>query len=282
MAQPLASPPKFFDYQNSCTRYIHQQGKNTSGSNPTLLFIPGWAGSLEVWKHQLNTVEEYPLIVLDYPGFGDSKLSVASTPSKQDRFTLEFHAEIVNGILKQEAVSDCIVIGHSLGGALGLTAAATNPKTIKAVIGADSLIYNEIYPKIHEEVSQAFVEQFERDFKGSVAALLTQYFVEQSEPNTIEWLNQSMMAADPDVGTNILREFMSWSLDETLEAYAGPVSVIACESGYASSAFAPRFQSRIPVRTIDHAGHFVMLDQAARFNQALGQILSNIIEHLKP
>jgi len=239
---------------------------------PTLILIPGWAGAAEMWQRQLNTLSgRFNCLIFDYPGFGRSHFLSANEAS----CNLNFHAELIKMALDQEGIEDCIAIGHSIGGALALTLAEVDTR-IKAVIGADSFTYMNLYPQADMQTAMAIKQGLMDDFAGSLNELMAEYFPPGSDAELRNWVTKTMAMANVPVGAAILEQFMLWNLREKLDAYHGPVFAIAAEDTYVEEDFQPAFGDRIEVTCISKAGHFLMLDQAEAFNHRLLSLLNKL------
>jgi len=271
-ANKVSLEPRYLHQNGSCTRYVCNRPIAQTENDTCLVFVPGWAGSLEIWQHQISHFQDqYSVLAMDYPGFGQSYLACtengeATSPSK---VSLLECARLVNAVLKQEDITSCIVVGHSIGGALALSAAVENPTAIKAVIGADSFTYMNLYPAVAAEHVGGYTQSLKDDFKAGVSALLDSYFLKDSDPKTVEWVFNTMCAVDHKTGIMILEDFLTWSLDQELSQYKGPVLAFVAPDTFDEEAFAPIYAKRISTTRIPDAGHFVMLDKPQAFNALL-------------
>ncbi len=242
---------------------------------PTLLLIPGWAGPAEMWQRQLNALcGKFNLIILDYPGFSCSTFS----PGALKVAELDFHGNVVNGVLAQEKVNSCIAVGHSIGGALALTAANQSGSAIKTVIGADSFTYMDLYPKACVDVTRALKASVLDHFNETLDGLMDEYFPSGSDSKLKHRVRAKMGAADAEYAAAVLENFMLWDLDKQLAEFDGEVIAISAKDTFVESRFTPLYGQRIKVHCIKNSGHFVMLDQAELFNHKLLQILQSYTE----
>lgn len=271
---------RYLHHNGSCTRYICKP-KNPSNQDDTwVVFVPGWAGPLENWQYQISHFQDqYSVLAMDYPGFGQSYLACtengeATSPSK---VSLLECARLVNAVLKQEDITSCIVVGHSIGGALALSAAVENPGVITAVIGADSFTYMNLYPEVSPELVGGYSQALKDDFNTGVAALLDSYFLKGSDSKLVEWVFNTICAVDQKTSIMILEDFLRWSLDQQLGRYKGPVLSLVAPDTFDQEAFNPVYGERISVTPIPGAGHFVMLDKPQAFNAALASTLAELI-----
>jgi len=110
--------------------YIYEAGK---GNQVSILLIHGVGdeGSLN-WRHLIpELAEQYHVVTFDLPGFGRS--------SKQNiLYSTLFYSEFIKWVKDQYVHGrPFVVIGHSLGGAVALSYAATRPDNLQRLILAD-------------------------------------------------------------------------------------------------------------------------------------------------
>jgi pimeloyl-ACP methyl ester carboxylesterase len=96
------------------------------GEGQPLLLLHGFAEDGEIWQHQINFLKDKcQLIVPDIPGSGSSAFN-------EQLSTIEDHADAIKVILDNEKITNCIFIGHSLGGYIALAFAEKYPQLLKA------------------------------------------------------------------------------------------------------------------------------------------------------
>lgn len=98
-----------------------------------IIFIPGLTCPGAVWDETLaNLKEKYTCHVLTLPGF-------AGQPAvNYDQYLVSLRDEII-AYIKTNNLKKPIIIGHSLGGFLGLSIASTQPDLVSSMIIVDSL-----------------------------------------------------------------------------------------------------------------------------------------------
>ena len=110
--------------------YIYEAGM---GNQVSILLIHGVGdeGSLN-WRHLIpELAEQYHVVTFDLPGFGrSSKQNILYSPLFYSRFIKWVKDHYVHG-------RPFVVIGHSLGGAVTLGYAATQPDNLQRLILAD-------------------------------------------------------------------------------------------------------------------------------------------------
>ena len=93
-----------------------------SGQGPVVLFIHGFCEDLSIWTNSSEYLNNYTILSIDLPGFGKSEFI-----QNQDLATI---ANEINILLEQLEVDQVTLIGHSLGGYVGLTFAELFPNKI--------------------------------------------------------------------------------------------------------------------------------------------------------
>jgi pimeloyl-ACP methyl ester carboxylesterase len=87
--------------------------------NKTLLILPGWRRSINEWLSVARFLEgKYRIILLDLPGFG----GLTEMP-KTVYGVFEF-ADFVKKFLLKLKIENCILLGHSFGGRVGIILAS--------------------------------------------------------------------------------------------------------------------------------------------------------------
>ena len=110
-------------------RIHYLEGGKFHKSHPTLLFIHGAGQSTTTWRLQQEIFadhEEFNFIALDLPGHGCSKGNAFSTVEEYKEFVLEF--------IQTLELGEVILIGHSMGGGIGMLMAIENPEYMKACV----------------------------------------------------------------------------------------------------------------------------------------------------
>src|SRR5438874_8487484 len=125
-----------------------------------LVFLHGWCGDREYWKHQADAfAADYRVVTLDQAGHGESG-------KDRKAWTAASLAGDVEAVVKALGLKRVILVGHSMGGPVALLAAKRMPDTVVGVIGVDTIQNVEF--KMPEEIRKTFMAAFEKDFKGTM------------------------------------------------------------------------------------------------------------------
>lgn len=124
---------KFIEKQvnlEDCT-IVYLEAGIASGSEP-IFFIHGWAVAIEPYQESLNILSQRYHVIAPYlPGLGKS-----TAP----RYVRDYsdYAELLSDFINTLNLKKVHIIGHSLGGAIGIALAAFRPSIVRSLIAVDS------------------------------------------------------------------------------------------------------------------------------------------------
>jgi pimeloyl-ACP methyl ester carboxylesterase len=241
-----------------------------SGKGDTaLVFLHGWCGDREYWKHQRAVfAADYRIVAVDQAGHGESG---------KDRkvWSVSALAGDVEAVVKALGLKRVILVGHSMGGPVALSAAKRMPGTVIAVIGVDSLQNAE--HKTPEEASRKFLEAFEKDFKGTMRGGFGGLLHEKTDPDLRKWVVSRAEAQDQKMALGLMRDMSGLDLKKLFQEAHTPVRAVNSGGGY--QFFQPtvieinKKYADYNAVLIDDVGHYPMLEKPAEFNQKLRDVL---------
>ncbi len=99
-----------------------------TGAGPTVLFVHGLDSDADVWTPTIDLLPDHTCVAVDLPGHGQS-------PTSHDPADYERDAVLAR---LDELITDLeppvVLVGHSLGGYLGMAHALTRPGAIAAMV----------------------------------------------------------------------------------------------------------------------------------------------------
>jgi pyruvate dehydrogenase E2 component (dihydrolipoyllysine-residue acetyltransferase) len=116
-----------------------------------LVFLHGLTGAQSTWMSLLGSlVERYRVAALDLPGHGKSS---KTAPEAAD-YSVSGLAAAADEAMRSLGMAPAIVVGHSLGGAVALQLALSQPKAVRALVLIDSAgLGKEIAPELLDLVA---------------------------------------------------------------------------------------------------------------------------------
>ena len=109
------------------------------GEGPVVVFLHGFGEDGNIWKQQWKDIKGYRLIIPDLPGSGKSEMI--------GDMSMEGLCVCVQTILHAENVTDCIMIGHSMGGYITLAFA----DKFTSVLNGFGLVHSTSYADNEEK-----------------------------------------------------------------------------------------------------------------------------------
>jgi pimeloyl-ACP methyl ester carboxylesterase len=264
------------------------------GSGPDLLLIPGMGTPRAVWDATVKSFAGcYRIHTVQLRGFGDAAGANATGP------VLEPFAAGLSGYVSEVTTASgkpLAVVGHSMGGLVGLKLALAQPKQISRLMVVDGLPSFAVtipglatadpatVPATIERVaSQMRTVILSRHGKAPEAADIDASVAGMSiNPAAITVMKQWSQTADARVVAQAVYDNLRTDMRPQLAGITTPVSVLAAwHSGMpftepqVQAFFQRQFSglSNVTVRTVSGSAHFIMLDQPETFHAALTAFL---------
>ena len=121
-----------------------------------MLFLHGLGGSQTTWTNVLGEfANAYRVAAMDLPGHGAS-----DKPSPNNaNYSIEGLAELIGEAIEKLELAPAIIVGHSLGGAVGLQIALERPKLVRGLVlvnsaGLGQEISGELLDRVEAEPSR--------------------------------------------------------------------------------------------------------------------------------
>lgn len=184
------------------------------GAGNTLVFLHGFAESLEIWDDFSAALQnEFRVVTVDLPGHGGTGIFGPS-------HTMEFMADVVKVVLDHLEINSCVMIGHSMGGYVALAFARKYPETLVGIglfhshAAADSdevrknrvrtinIVYSNRSGFIQQFIPELFAPENVPSYPGEIEKL--RQIAMQPPPEGITAALRGMMERDDN--TSLLRE----------------------------------------------------------------------------
>ncbi|MEQ8839976.1 MAG: alpha/beta fold hydrolase [Acidimicrobiales bacterium] len=100
----------------------------TTGTGPTVLFVHGLDSTGDVWSPTIALLDDHTCVAVDLPGHGDTPGSTDPADYTREAVLRDLD-EIIAGL-----DGPVVLVGHSLGGYLGMAHALTRPGKLAALV----------------------------------------------------------------------------------------------------------------------------------------------------
>jgi pimeloyl-ACP methyl ester carboxylesterase len=244
---------------------VHIQYRVYGRGEPLVVLVHGWSCDSNYWAAQVADLKtRYTVATVDLAGHG------GSGANRSDWSMAAFGADVAAVV---EALKDhpkVVLVGHSMGGPVAVEGARRIGARVVGVIGVDTL-KNVGLPQPGAAETEQRLAAFEQDFIGSTRAMVqASMFTPRSDPVLVRRIVDDMSQAPPAVAIPAIRQLNAWDSVAALNALPVPVVVINSDLGGATDEarirkLAPRFS----VVTVAGLGHFLMMEDPARFNPIL-------------
>lgn len=241
-----------------------------------VVFIHGWTCDLTFWRGQAPVYEKHRSLLIDLPGHGQSdKPDVSYT---QERF-----ARAVDAVMRDAGVERAVLVGHSMGGAVGLTFVRLFPAKARALVLVDAFV--PLYPKdpAEREGQKKQIDGFVAvlrgpDSKANVQKMIESMFSDKTTPAMRDEIRSKMLAAPQHVMVSAMEGMFATPPIQPGETYKIPVmAILARPSGRADNE--AQLRGVFPNLRYEEwkgSGHFLMMESPDRFNRVLEEFLAGL------
>ena len=104
------------------------------GRGKPVILLHGWLGSWGLWQETMSYLGKfYRTYALDFWGFGESG-------KKRETYAIQDFVSLVNQFMEQLGIPQAPLVGHSMGGTVGLSVAIRFPERVSKVVVVGSPI----------------------------------------------------------------------------------------------------------------------------------------------
>ncbi len=226
-----------------------------------LIFIHGLGCDHAFWSEQvLQFAGSYRVITLDLPMHGANQQG-------QQAFTIATCARLVAELAQELELDKCILLGHSLGGPIAVSAAAMMPTRARAVVAVETL--HDLSPHGREAIGRALLI----DAARKEALLDSMLPISDSKG-----IRQRVLYARMKVPAAVIEQG-----DREMVAYVrGLVHGVRCPallvnaSGWMPTDVAAARAAGFKVVMIESSEHYLMLDKPYRLNRVIEEFLATV------
>ena len=250
--------------------------KKTGKGKQSLLFIPGFASSGDVWNETTAKFEkDFTCYTLTMAGFAGAKPEANPTFKDWEKGIAAY--------IKDHKIQKPVIIGHSMGGGLALAIAADYPELVGKIVIVDTLpclaaISNPAFTSKENNDCSAMIstftampdEQFKKMQNQSIPRLLADTSMQDT---VIDW----SMKSDRKTFAKMFCDFSNTDLRETIKNIQCP-SLILLEAYFVS--LKPSIEAQY--KNLKNANlqystkglHFIMYDDKEWYFNQLNNFLS--------
>jgi pimeloyl-ACP methyl ester carboxylesterase len=237
--------------------------------DPALVFIHCWGCNRNFWENQVAEFSKTNRVVtIDLPGHGESGAG-------RTNWSIESYGDDVKTVVTKLGLKRVVLVGSSMGGPIALEATKRMPDNVVAIVPVDSLQNVEV--TITAEQADAVIKQMTADYKGSTTALLNQFFFSPNTPEAVKTrvINEAL-SRQPETAVAILKGIFAYKPGPTMKEIKVPIKAINADLNPTMVEINRKYAPQFDVVIIKGTGHYPMLEDPARFNQMLAEILKSL------
>jgi pimeloyl-ACP methyl ester carboxylesterase len=247
--------------------YYEENGKGKPGI--PILFLHGAGGNQYIWEEQLNALALYrPVIALDLPGHGKSEGAACSNILEYAEWVSEF-------IDERFGDRQIMLAGHSMGGAIAQQLALLSTGQLIGILlittGAKLGVRPETLDALRQGVRDR--EAFLANFSPKTSKAIIDVIAAEREFTSLESTLHDYLACD------------AFDLRESVSQIKMPTLIIGGEDDAATP---PKFSHYLhatiqgsQIAMLQDAGHYVMVEQSAKFNHIVEEFMERMDRDLK-
>ena len=246
---------------------IHGEGKHP------IVLIPGWAAGpcSEIWNFQLELATKYKLILIDLIGYGKSEKG-------RDSNFIHLYGQDVKKVIEKLNLSNVILVGWSMGGAVMLEAEKLLAGRTIGLIAVDSLIQKSGYERLEEDRIKQAVQPFKDNFMQSINNLIGSFMSYKMDQKMIEdWLVE-IEKLDSEEMIEAYSDILRWDMKELLSDIDKPIKSIVAGRTLSTEEQRELHKQLFDTVFIEDVGHLVAIEDPKAFNKVLDKLITELIE----
>ena len=243
---------------------VHVQYHVYGTGEPTLVFIHGWSEDSNYWRGQVPVFKQrHTVVTVDLAGHG-------GTDGSRTEWTIPHFGQDVATAMAAVPSQQIILVGHGMGGPVALEAARKLGKRVVGIIGVET--FNSVGAPVPSKAQvDGLIKPFEADFIGSTRELVTEHlFVAGGNRDLANKVAYDISLSPQRTAIPALRALLEYDFTGPLKEIAVPI--VAIDSDLGEPVNEARIRKVLPkfhAVTIKGVGHFLMMEDPARFNTAL-------------
>jgi len=246
--------------------YFHVEGKN----EPALVFVHCWSCDKSYWDYQVKIFSPiYKVVTIDLAGHGESGL-------ERKNYTLQAFGDDVAAVVNKLDLKKIILIGHSMGGPVVIEAANRLKGKVIGIIGADT--FQNLGETIPAEQIDPFLKPFKENFVETTKGFVKTMFPPMADSNLVKKVSEDMSSEPPQVAVSAMENMFKDNAINALKELDVPIISINCDRYPIKEEQNRKLVKSYKLKIMKGVGHFVMLEDPAKFNQLLQESIDELIK----
>jgi sigma-B regulation protein RsbQ len=240
------------------------QGKG----DPALVFIHCGSCNRHLWDDQVSAfAKTHRVVTIDMPGHGESG------QGRKD-WSIESYADDVKTVVTKLNLKRVVLIGSSMGGLIAVEATRRMPERVVAIVPVDVL--QNVENKLPPEQLEAVLQQLRADYKGAITRFLNQLLFSPNTPVAVKnRIISEATSRPPELAIAIFKGIIAYDSGPALKEVKVPIRAINSDLNPTNLEVNRKYAPQFDVVVIKGTGHYPMLEDPARFNELLSEVLKS-------
>lgn len=258
----------------------------TVGEGSDVILIPGLGSSPRVWRELTAAVPGHRYHLVQVAGFAGT-----ATGANSEGLVAAPVAEEIARYISASGLQKPAVIGHSLGGTMGMMLAARHPELVSRLMVVDMLPFPGVMmgppgttPQSLKPAADSMLTQFRSADPAARQARTTATIAGMVDSVAMRpGAFDDSLSSDQDVAARAFHELILTDLTPELGKIGAPTTVLyvmpkapgmteAKVDGWYRAAYAPLKGAML--KRVDGSAHFIMWDQSAQFQNDVRTFLA--------
>jgi pimeloyl-ACP methyl ester carboxylesterase len=239
------------------------------GGAPPLVFVHGWCCDHRHFGPQLeHFAGRHRVVALDQRGFGCSD-------KPEQAYTIDGFADDLQWLCQRLEIERPVLVGHSLGGAVILAAAARHPQLPRALALCDPAIF---LPQAADAAQRKLLEGLATDgFRQAATRFIDRFlFIESDDPARKTRIIEQMLATPRHVMRSAFENLRCFDETAAAQACRIPVLHIDADPAFGGAERLREHCSQLVSERTPGVGHFHQLEAPERVNEILDRFITNL------
>ncbi len=240
-----------------------------SGEGETILLLHGLGSTKADWNDQITALsEKYRVIAPDFRGHGNS-----TKPKSKKEYGVGLCAEDMRLLLQNLKVTQCAIIGFSMGGAVAFDMAVKHPTLLsKMVIVNTAPDFNKLGWLGKKMVLERTLSLKFSGMEPLARKVANGMFPEEHQKELREAFYKRAKINDVNAYYHSFRSLMRWGIGDEIRNVKIPTLVIASQMDYTPVSLKESYAQKMlnaRVVVIKNSRHGVTMDQPEDFNKTV-------------
>jgi pimeloyl-ACP methyl ester carboxylesterase len=263
------------------------------------VFIHGSALRTDLWHYQMAGLGNHRLVFFDLRGHGRSQ------PKGDAEFSLRTLAADLEAVVAEAGLDEVVIVGHSIGGMIGLQLAVERPELLGGAIKGLVLVNSTYGPGAETVIGGTAVARLERatrrpfDYLGSKHEYLERLrrivrpsdtlflavsiaaFGPSPSASQVDFTYDMIADTKTDVIFDLIKSYRDHDVGDRLGDITVPALVVGGTHDHLTIAGASQHMAehlpKAELKMFDRAGHMTMLERHREFNSVLTRFLDDTL-----